>query len=64
MKRDNWFIRNVILDYIPTLLLEKVNVKNIYDWSSFLYENEIFEMKEIYSYLDVKIKQLEIDINK
>lgn len=64
MKKDNWFVRNVILDYIPTILLEKVNVKNIYDWSNFLYENEIFEMKEIYSYLDFKIKQLGIDINK
>jgi hypothetical protein len=59
MKKDRWFYRNVILDYIPFLLLEKVSVKNIYDWSDFLYSNEVFEIKEVYSYLDNKIKEFD-----
>lgn len=58
MKRDIWFYRNVIMDYVPILLIEKVNVKNIYDWSNFLYSNDIYEQKDIYDYLDNILKEL------
>ena len=64
MKRDKWFYRNVIMDYVPILLLEKVNVKNIYDWSDFLYSNDIYEQEDIYAYLDNKIKQIQFDKSK
>jgi hypothetical protein len=46
------------IDYTPYVLYEKINVKNITEWAQFLFENDIFEMKDIYTYLDNKIKDL------
>jgi hypothetical protein len=47
------------IDSIPFALFEKVNVKNITEWVSFMYENDIFEMRDIYIYLDHKLKEFE-----
>jgi hypothetical protein len=47
------------IDSIPYALFEKVNVKNITEWVSFMYENDIFEMRDIYIYLDHKLKEFE-----
>ncbi len=45
-----------IVDYIPTKLLDKITAKDIYDWRDFLYENSVFEIQNIYIYLDHKMK--------
>jgi hypothetical protein len=47
------------IDSIPFALFEKVNVKNITEWVSFMYENDIFEIRDIYIYLDHKLKEFE-----
>ena len=47
------------IDSIPFALFEKVNVKNITEWVSFMYENDIFEMRDIFIYLDHKLKEFE-----
>jgi hypothetical protein len=47
------------IDSIPYALFEKVNVKHITEWVRFMYENDIFEMRDIYIYLDHKLKEFE-----
>jgi hypothetical protein len=55
--KDRYLLRNYCIDYIPFALLKEINLQDICDWSNFMYENEIFAMKDIYTYLDNKLKQ-------
>ena len=58
--KDKYLIRNYCIDYIPFNIMDKVNIKHIYEWSEFLYINKVFELKDIYIYLDSKLKNLYI----
>jgi len=55
---DKYLLRNYVLDYIPTKQLKLITIKNIYDWVDFLYYHKIFELKDIYEYLNHKLKNI------
>ena len=57
--RDKYLLRNYCIDYIPHKLLDKINLKNIMEWTDFMFYNKIFELKDIYLYLDNKLKDYE-----
>jgi hypothetical protein len=57
--KNKYIISQYCLDYIPTKLLDKITIKDIYEWREFLFVHNIFEIKDIYIYLDNKLKQYE-----
>ena len=57
--QNKYIIGQYCLDYIPSKLLDKITIKDIYEWRDFLYIHKIFEIKDIYTYLDNKLKQYE-----
>lgn len=56
---DKYLLRNYVLDYIPTKMLGMITIQNVNNWSDFLFYNEIFELKNIYEYLNHKLKQFD-----
>lgn len=56
---DKYLLRNYILDYIPIKMLKMITIQNVNDWSDFLFYYEIFELKNIYEYLNHKLKQFD-----
>ena len=57
-KNKNWY-NQICLDYIPFKILDKVSVKHIYIWSDFLNQINFNNMEDVYSYLNIKIKEIE-----
>ena len=55
--KDKYIIGQYIIDYIPIRLLNKITIKDVYEWREFLFIHKIFELKDIYVYLDNKLKQ-------
>jgi hypothetical protein len=55
--KDKYIIGQYIIDYIPIRLLNKITIKDVYEWREFLFIHNIFELKDIYVYLDNKLKQ-------
>ena len=53
---DKYLLRSYILDYIPTEQLKYINIQQVNNWTDFLYHHKIFELKNIYEYLDHKLK--------
>jgi hypothetical protein len=39
--------------------MKNINVKQVNEWTEFLYINKVFELKDIYTYLQNKLKQYE-----
>jgi len=57
-KNKNWY-NQICLDYIPFKILDKVTVKDIAIWSDFLNQINFNNMEDVYSYLNIKIKEIE-----
>ena len=57
--KDKYLLRNYVIDYIPFNIMENINVKQINEWTEFLYVNKVFELKDIYTYLGNKLKTYE-----
>ena len=53
---NKYIISQYCLDYIPKKLLDKITVKDIYEWREFLFIHNIFDIKDISIYLDSKFK--------
>ena len=52
-------ILTVIIDYIPEDKLKKVTAYHICEWCKFLYDIDVREFSDIYTYLDVKLKLID-----
>ena len=59
MNKDKFFYNQIIIDYTPFDLYEKVTVKNITEWSDFLYKINFTNTQDVYSYLNQKINTFE-----
>jgi hypothetical protein len=52
---DKYLLRSYILDYIPTERLKCINIQQVNNWTDFLYHHKIFELKDIYEYINYKL---------
>ena len=49
----------IILDYLPEEKLNKITALNIFDWYKFLRDNGAEDFKDVYVYLDAKLKLID-----
>lgn len=57
--KNKYLIGQYCIDYIPLKLLDKITVKDIYEWRDFLFIHNVDNIKDIYIYLDGKFKNYE-----
>ena len=58
MNKDKFWYNQICIDYIPFDLYEKVTVKDLSQWSDFLYKINFSNMNDVYCYLNEKISTM------
>ena len=55
---NRYLLLQYTIDFTPKDLQNIITIGNIYEWLDFLLENKIFEINDIFNYLDAKHKQI------
>jgi len=64
MKMSRYTLRDIIIDYLSLEQKEATSLYKLDEWVNFCYSMNMCELKDIYTYIDVKVKQYEKYTNK
>ncbi len=58
MNKDKFFYNQICIDCVPFNLIEIINVKQIMEYTDFLYKINFQNMQDVYSYLNKKFEEI------